>query len=360
MGATTLALCGAVSHAQPTKPAASTTVADAPLRAAIKVSNVDSDIMAYWLDPAHQPVPIQLTISARNGDLHSGIVDGLPRQPGNALGPLDLKLPAGIDQVVSLDPQNVLLVRGTKAGIDELRQLVARSDVPIKQTEVEVQLVELSPAELKELALPFRWTRGADEGDDKTQLAIAEFSQEAQNRLNKLSQFAINYYNARQDEEDQTRFDLPAKARDEKSKTNNKTRTAAAKALGNPVFRIINAPRVTVLDGLTSALLSTESRGLPLPVNFQTPNANDQTPPPAQDAWQAGIATVQSSTGIRVKCASKGDLIAMDLQVILNNEAEQVSAIVRDGQKLALLLPTRNSSDGATRVAIVTPKMVRR
>ena len=316
-----LALCGA-SHAQALK-TDDVTAAQTRLPTAIKLNNVPSDIMAYWLDPARQRVPIQLAVSTRNGDLRGGIVDDLPRQPGNALGPLGLKLPQGIDEIIPIEPQRVLLVRGTQVGIEELRQLVQRVDVPLRQTEVEVLFLELTPAAMKELNLPFRWTK-VNGKDDKLQPAIADAEMLTNERLNAL---------------------LANGSANNFSKNFSETTVAG---------RILTAPRVRALDGLTALLNSTETRTLKWPIG------DDKTPAPQQDAWKAGIAKIQTETGIRVKCASKDDLIAMDLQIMLNDETARMSAIVRDGQKLALLLPRREPSNGVVHIAIVTPRIIRR
>ena len=333
MGAA-LALASAVTYAQPVAPEQ----ANAVELARIPLRNAPSAVVAYWLNPAHQRVPILIEIGMSRGNFMGGIVDDLPRQPGNALGPPDLKLPDGIDEIISVDPQNVLLVKGTKEGRAALVELIKRIDVELKQTEVEVLLIELAPDELQELALPFRWT-GHDH-DDKSWPAVAEVSQATEEQLDKLRALATAYADAGED-----------------------GAAIPTTADGNPVFfNVLNAPRVTALDGITAVLISTENRGVDLSAKPKVPieTDEDQTPRSPMNVWQAGVTRVQSSTGIRVKCASKDDLIAMDLQVILNGETSQMSAIVRDGQKLAMLLPTRNPENGAVRVAIVAPRLIKR
>ena len=330
-----LALSGAVCYGQPLIPESvklPEIIQDpqdptAPAKTTIKVGNMNSELMVYWLQPYAQKVPDIIQRGLSNGNFQGGIVDKLPRQPGNFLGPLDPKLPAGVETLRSVSPQNVIIATGTPAGLEALHKLVAQLDVPLKQTEIEVLLVEMAPDEMEELALPFRWT-GSGDGGDKTWPAIAEVSQAAAKRLDNLRQLA-----------DQTA------------------------AIRIPVFfKVINAPRVTALDGLTATLMATESRGLYLlaaPETKMSAEGEAETPRPAADAWQTGIATIQNSTGIRVKCASKDDLIAIDLQIDLNNQAAQMSAIVRDGQKLAMLLPQRNETTGAVLVAFVTPRVIR-
>ncbi len=156
-----LALSSAVSQAQPAQnemPMPTAEAAPAHTAAIIKVRNAPSAIIAYWLDPLHQPVPTLVEHSRRNGELWTRDADELPRQPGNGNGPRDLKLPQGIESVFSVDPQNVLQVKGTEAGIEALRKLVQEIDVPIGQLEIEAQIWEISPAKLKSLPLVFRDT----------------------------------------------------------------------------------------------------------------------------------------------------------------------------------------------------------
>ena len=333
------ALCSAVTFAQPVTPAAQEALPQKPV--VIKVNNMPSALMAHWLDPAHQPMPVQLKSSVRNGDFSGGIVDGLPRQPGNALGPLDLKLPAGIDLVVSVDPQNVLLVKGSAQGIEALRKLVAEIDVPINQTEVEVQLLEMAPAVLDSLGLQFRWPVNDDGDSDKTWVGLADASDLTNQLINQLLVA----------DTDRAVANAPATLADEE--VDDLPR----------YFKIITAPRVTVLDGLMAQLTSTETRIL----NFPAPQIADAPIEGENEAqrlsalaWREGYQTTQSSTGMHIKCASKDDLIAMDLRFDLGNDGSRMSAIVRDGQKLAMLLPKRDSANGAVHLALITAKQIRR
>ena len=120
MGAA-LALASAVTYAQPVAPEQ----ANAVELAKIPLRNAPSTVVAYWLDPAHQQMPMQFRYSLHSGASPNDLTAQLPRQPSNGNGPRDLQLPAGVSSVVSIDPQNVLLAKGNRAGLEALRQLVA-------------------------------------------------------------------------------------------------------------------------------------------------------------------------------------------------------------------------------------------
>ena len=165
------------SHAQ-TAPLEQQATPEKP--ALIKVRNVPSNLMAYWLDPAHQPLPIEIQSSITNrgqtpqlqqhdfptGDAPDVSVAPIARplklRPGNGYGPLNLKLPEGIKTLASVDPQNVIFVRGTAAGIEQLRALVAQLDVPLSQVEIEVQFYQLARADLSALSPSFVTDKDGD------------------------------------------------------------------------------------------------------------------------------------------------------------------------------------------------------
>lgn len=157
----------AISHAQPAldkmpivDAANVTDLTPDRQTARIKVRNTPSALLAYWLDPNHQPTPMQIQLSEANAGSQSSELDLIPRQPGNGNGPRDLKLPEGIESIFSVDPQNVLIVEGTAAGIEALRTLVKELDVPLSQVEVEAQFCQMSPQTLK--ALPLKFAKNSD------------------------------------------------------------------------------------------------------------------------------------------------------------------------------------------------------
>ena len=119
----------------------------------VRLNNVKPNLMAYWFDPAHQAMPQELRSFLKSGGYRTRFVDKLTREPGNVNGPRDLKLPAGVTDIVAIDPRNILRARGTAAGLEALQKLVAQIDVPLNTVEVEAQLWEVAPADLKALSL---------------------------------------------------------------------------------------------------------------------------------------------------------------------------------------------------------------
>jgi len=115
--------------------------------------------MARWLAPAHNPAPSDFTASLKNWDAdrqnsEPNPYGAAPRSNlgiGSAKNPnIELRregifeLPAGIDQIIAVDPQNALLVYGTEEGFRQLQALVTYLDKPIPQVEIEVQFVEVT------------------------------------------------------------------------------------------------------------------------------------------------------------------------------------------------------------------------
>jgi type II secretory pathway component GspD/PulD (secretin) len=112
----------------------------------IRVRNVSAQLMAWWLDPAHNSKP--------------GVLKSTPmlRAVGPAKPPdkkSPFSLPAGIGSVVPVDSQNLLLVWGTESGMRKLESVIALLDKPLRQVEVEVVVVEMKPEELKEFGVTF-------------------------------------------------------------------------------------------------------------------------------------------------------------------------------------------------------------
>ena len=184
----------------------------------IPVRNVNPSLLAYWLDPNHQPMPQSLKSSARNGGYWTYSLDKMTRQPGNANGPRDLKLPDGVEIVAAVEPQNLLLVRGTTASVEQLRKLAKEIDVPLSQVEIQAQLWEVAPPELAALPLKFYDSTVSDEKPAPL------FAQAA---------FAL---------------------------TTDETSRALQNLAEHQRARLITAPRVTAFDGLAARLMMTETR----------------------------------------------------------------------------------------------------
>ena len=317
--------------------------------AQIKVRNVSSQLLAYWLDPMHQPKPIiQSPFSDENADDWSFGRDKMPRQPGNANGPLDLKLPPGVEIMGSLDPQNRLQVKGSKAGIDALQKLVTELDVPITQIEVDAQIWDMSPARLASLPLVFR-----DAASDEEKLPI-------------LGDVTVGNGGAKVGDGDiftRTAFAAP-----------NSDMTSIMQKLNEGIAdgsaRIINNPRTTVMDGLAAGLYSTESRALifdnPPTKEAEaetTDNDDDNAPNSIKedvDQWREGLTSVQSQTGFAAAPVLHGDVMNLGFRIIFINSVTSGSTIMRDGQTLAVRLPIGNIENGWPRVALIKAHIIRR
>lgn len=100
----------------------------------IRVRNVPPSLMANWIDPAHHSVPFQFAASA---PFKTPLVS-----------PSALALPAGIDSIVAIDPQNAILVFGTDEGVKEISDTIAFLDRPLRQIELEIRFVQIEPGEI--------------------------------------------------------------------------------------------------------------------------------------------------------------------------------------------------------------------
>lgn len=112
---------------------------------AIRLKYVRPSLMAYWLDPKHNPAPFLTAPSGLNPYLRN-----TPQSPG------PFELPGGIEQLVSVDPQNVLLVAGgSDDDIRRLRELIDVLDQPLRGAELEVQAVRVRAGDALRLGIGF-------------------------------------------------------------------------------------------------------------------------------------------------------------------------------------------------------------
>ncbi len=299
-----------ISHAQPA-PAEKTAVNTANVveTVDINVNNLPVGLVAYWLDPAHQIVPQQLQLSRDNGGYWTRQFDELPRQPGNGNGPRDLKLPAGIESIASIDPPNRLRVKGTAAGIEELKKLLVELDVPIRQVEVEAQFCQMSPQTLKILPLKF-----AENEDSSYAPSVAQVPP------------TVNL-----------KMEL--------------TRLVADKKV-----RLITEPRMTAIDGLAAQHMSSETRPMVLSTLAKKPADMSD----ADEQWLPGLAMVRMDTSFTCMPIFHGDLIKLFTRSTLNDRNSNVSANLRDGEGIAIVMPFDKSDTTNRTVIFVTARIIRR
>ena len=177
LGASLVVGASSVALAQIAEPLTSLSTATTDKKArVIKIKNVPSALMAYWLDPANNPRPVGLD------------AEKWPKPTEKAT----LTLPAGIKQIVSVDPQNALLIsyeKGSEQSVSDLQELIAVLDQPLRQIELEAQIVEMSPEDAKILTFgvdfgPQPSDAKAGETELKPQIGLVKGSYTA--RLNAL------------------------------------------------------------------------------------------------------------------------------------------------------------------------------
>ncbi|HEX8551118.1 MAG TPA: hypothetical protein VF681_06125 [Abditibacteriaceae bacterium] len=189
----------------------------------LRLRNVTPGLVAWWLDPAHNPVPPQVAAAqgnyqaSRNNRWGQSAVDpnemaalqsGSPLVPtqapqwspsgiinrsngsqfsdiytqsnaqfggrtgqragqrggqgaaGGAGGQGIFQLPEGIESLVAIDPQNALLVLGTPDGIQQLEQIIGFLDRPLRQVEIEAQFVTVSTSDARAFGIDFTSSNG--------------------------------------------------------------------------------------------------------------------------------------------------------------------------------------------------------
>lgn len=303
-----LALCGTTSHAQ-LAPNETPLIDAAPgiKTVDIKLRNAPVSFVAYWLDPLRQTVPLQLQQSRRSSGYSLRNTADLPRQPGNGNGPRDLKMPAGIESILAVAPQNVLRIRGAASAIEELKKLLVELDVPLRQIEVEAQFCELSQRALKELPLEFV-------SNEHTPYAAS---------VSLVPPTIIADLN----------------------------RLIAANEV-----RVITAPRITAIDGLTAQIMTTES--IPMVMAPQIGKLKDQLD--VRKQWAPGISFVEVETGLTCTPVLQGDLIKLFTRSTLNDRSVNVNATLRDGETIAIAMPADKSDAASRTVIFLTARIVRR
>ena len=305
--------------------------------AQIRVRNVPSDLMAYWLDPNHQPVPTLIQSSIANSgkvpqlqDDDWKIVDPpavptapvakpLKLRPNNGYGPLNLKLPAGVKTLVSIEPQSIIFARGTAAGIEQLRALVAQLDVPLSKVEVEVQFFQLARADLGALSPAFT--------------------------TNKTGANPVIVASANEN---------PVKSPD--GFVNNGWRKNVNELIAQNKLKIIGAPRVMAISGLTAKLQSQETHHFAyaaLPENYSDEARENRILP-------VGSVLTTTETGITCTPMVYKDLIQLDLEAFLPSRVLHLTTPVKDGESLAVEFPTEDANSETATVLFITARIIRR
>ena len=215
-------------------------------------------------------------------------------------------LPGDIQQIVSVDPQNVLLVAGgSDEDIRRLQELIDVLDQPLRQVEIEAQFVELSTADARTFGIDYSTSRGN-----------FDFSTINSAPAVNVGGITLGFVRG-----------------------NFQARLNAL--ISNNRAKVITAPRVTAINNLTATLVSRERR--PLILTSVSQNIG------GQQAQQQQLLFITSTTGLTVTPTINGDdtvTVLMQPQVQsqggttgLGNQSErslETVANVRDGDTIAL------------------------
>ncbi len=120
----------------------------------LPVKNWPAHLLAWWIDPAHQPRPAELGALLPEEIAAAGNMDHQERP--------NFFLPPGIETVIPLDGQNMLLVFGEEQAVQHLRQILPMLDNPTRQIEIETRVVSMSPEDMKAVGfntLPPPWAQ---------------------------------------------------------------------------------------------------------------------------------------------------------------------------------------------------------
>ena len=114
---------------------------------AIAVKNVPPSLLAWQLDGAHNEMPAFVNVPYMPSLKYAGNY----QEPERVAGPFDL--PAGV-RLAADDENKLLFVTGTDAQqLAQIRNLVSLLDQPLRQVEIEAQLVELPAAQIKQFGM---------------------------------------------------------------------------------------------------------------------------------------------------------------------------------------------------------------
>lgn len=162
--------------AQTAAPIAPAKTETAPVKQrAVKLKNVPSALVAYWLDPAHNTWPV---------DLGRPDKDVTKTEAKSAFD-----LPGSITQIVSVDPQNVILIAGgSNEDFRQLMELIDVLDQPMRQIEIEAQVVAMNPEDTRTFGFDFSKTPddAKAQGAGKLTLKVGTVRNNYTARLNAL------------------------------------------------------------------------------------------------------------------------------------------------------------------------------
>lgn len=231
---------------------------------------------------------------------------------GNSAGG-SFDLPGDIQQIVSVDPQNVLLVAGgSDEDIRRLNELIDVLDQPLRQVEIEAQFVELQSQDARSFGIDFSTSRGNFDAS-----------------TNGFSPGAV-----------------PGSISVGFVRGNFQAQLTALMAKNRA--KLINAPRVTAINNLTASLQSTERRPVILTSAVAGGGINGAV------GQGQNLLFISTTTGLNVTPTINGDdTITVLMQPQVSSQAPAIDATtngigtitqrqletvanVRDGDTIAL------------------------
>lgn len=121
---------------------------DGELRS-VPLRNIPAAVVAFLLEPRHQPEPLMFSTSRRNSSNLSG---DAAKSLAEASPPSVLAPGVSIEKVDQAG--NALLLRGEAGALDTSEKAIRALDKPLQQIEIEVQMVQFVPDALKYLSVP--------------------------------------------------------------------------------------------------------------------------------------------------------------------------------------------------------------
>ena len=117
----------------------------------LRVREVSSRIMAWWLDPVHNSTPIEYVFAERSLKLVSAPGATADAMLNKFRPEAARKLPAGVKYIFELPTHNALHVFSTEQGFHELEATVKLLDKRLAQVEIQGDFVEVTPQGAKAL-----------------------------------------------------------------------------------------------------------------------------------------------------------------------------------------------------------------
>lgn len=256
------------------------------------------------------------------GGNRQGRNGGVGGQGSSGGGVFDL--PAGIDSLVAVDPQNALLVYGTEEGIDALTRIIRFLDKPLRQVEIEAQFIEIATTDLNQFGIDFSSSNGP-------------FRLSADSGITNGT-FKLGY-------------------------VRNNFRATLNSLVSNNRAKRVSSPRVTAINNIPASLYS--STQTPIKLNSSTSSIGGQV------GESENVYFITTSIGLTVTPTINNDdtvTVVMSPQVqsqslpfgdtgvpqVSSNTVNTI-ANVRDGDTIALGgLRTKDISKGGSRIPIIS------